>query len=54
VFPFPALREGNTGTKVSSFSDEVPTLGVLVDASAGLKVSEDIGEGLVSHPELTT
>jgi len=53
LFPFPHLR-GERGTISSGLSHELPPVGSLVYATAGLEVSQDIGQFLVTNAKLTT
>jgi len=53
LFPFPLLR-GERGTISSRLSHELPPVGSLVYATAGLEVSKGIGEFLVTNAKLAT
>ena len=53
LFPFPLLR-GERGTISSRLSDELPSVVSLVYATAGLQVSKDISEFLITYAKLTT
>ena len=52
--PVPAPKGGNGGTIGSSLSHELPAVVRFVYQTAGLEVSEDVGEFLVSDAKLTT